>query len=254
MFFSKKFKKFDNINHCFFSKKGGVSQGVYSSLNCGLESGDKKKNVLKNLSIVSTKIGIDAENLYTMNQTHSSKVTVINNGNKHIQRINSDALVTNQKNIAISVLTADCVPVLIYDEINKIIGCIHAGWKGALSGVIENTINEISKIGINGKINVAIGPCISVNNYEIGKKFYLKFIKESKKNEIFFSPTKKNKFLFNLRKYVNSKFEKLEVNHIENIDFDTFSEDKKFFSFRRSNHLGEKDYGRCISVISLIND
>ena len=189
-----------------------------------------------------------------MKQTHSSKVTVVNNTNKHIQRINSDALVTNKKNIAISVLTADCVPVLIYDEVNKTIGCIHAGWKGALSGIIENTINEITKIGINGKINVAIGPCISVNNYEIGKEFYFKFIKESKENENFFLPTKNNKFLFNLRKYVNSKFEKLDLNHIENIDFDTFLEDKNFFSFRRSNLLGEKDYGRCISVISLISD
>ena len=254
MFFSKKFKKFDNINHCFFSKNNGVSQGIYNSLNCGLGSDDKRENILKNLKIVSKKIGISAENLYTMNQTHSSKVTVINNSNKHIQRIDSDALVTNQKNIAISVLTADCVPILIYDEVNQIIGSIHAGWKGAIGGIIENTINEIAKIGINGKINVAIGPCISVNNYEVGKEFYLKFIRKSKKNENFFISIKNNKFLFNLRKYINSKFEMLEVNHIENIDFDTFSEDKNFFSFRRSNHLREKDYGRCISVISLIND
>ena len=254
MFFSKKFEKFDNINHCFFSKNNGVSQGIYNSLNCGLGSDDKKKNVLKNLDIVSKKMGINAENLYTMNQTHSSKVTVINNANKHIQRINSDALVTNKKNIAISVLTADCVPILVYDEVNQIIGSIHAGWKGAIGGIIENTINEIVKIGTNGKINVAIGPCIGVNNYEVGKEFYFKFIKESKKNENFYLPTKNNKFLFNLRKYVNSKFEKLGVNHIENIDFDTFSEDKNFFSFRRSNHVGEKDYGRCISVVRLIND
>jgi YfiH family protein len=254
MFFSKKIKKFKNINHCFFSKKRGVSQGIYNSLNCGLGSGDKKKDVFKNLDIVSKKIGLKSKNLFTMNQTHSNKVVVINDTNKHSQRIDADALITNQKNIGIAVLTADCVPVLIYDEVNKIIGCIHAGWKGALGGIIENTINEIIKIGINGKINVAIGPCIGVNNYEIGKEFYFKFIKESKKNEIFFLPAQNDKFLFNLRKYVNSKFEKLEVNHIENIDFDTFSEDKNFFSFRRSNHVGEKDYGRCISVISLIND
>ncbi len=254
MFLSKKFNSFENIKHCFFSKNNGVSQGIYNSLNCGLGSGDKKENILKNLDIVSKKIGINTKNLYTMNQTHSSKVAIINNANKHIQRINSDALVTDQKNIAISVLTADCVPVLIYDEVNQIIGSIHAGWKGSIGGIIENTINEITKIGINGKINVAIGPCISVNNYEVGEEFYLKFIRESKKNENFFLTTKNNKFFFNLRKYVNSKFEMLEVNHIENIDFDTFSEDKKFFSFRRSNHLGEKDYGRCISVISLIND
>ena len=254
MFFSKKFETFDAINHCFFSKNGGVSQGIYSSLNCGLGSGDERENILKNLDIVSKKIRLSKKSLFTMNQTHSNKVVVINDSNKNIQRVDSDALVTNKKNIAISVLTADCVPVLVYDEVNQIIGSIHAGWRGALNGIIENTLNEITKISRNGKINVAIGPCISVNNYEVGKEFYFNFIKESKKNDFFFIPTKNNKFYFNLRKYINLKFEKLEVNHIENIDFDTFSENKNFFSFRRSQQMGEKDYGRCISVISLIND
>ena len=189
-----------------------------------------------------------------MNQSHSNKVVVINETNKNIQRIDSDALVTNLKNVAISVLTADCVPILIYDEVNQIIGSIHAGWKGAFSGIIENTLHEIVKINGNGKINVAIGPCIGVNNYEVGQEFYVKFIKESKKNENFFSPSPKNKFFFDLRKYINSKFEVLNVNHVENIDFDTFSDDKNFFSFRRSKQADEEDYGRCISVISLIND
>tara|TARA_B110000211_G_scaffold138655_1_gene158533 strand:- start:16 stop:780 length:765 start_codon:yes stop_codon:yes gene_type:complete len=254
MFFSKKFKTFKNIKHCFFSKNGGVSQGIYNSLNCGLGSEDKKKNVLNNLNIVSNKMGVNIENLFTMNQTHSNKVVVIDDTNKHIQRVNSDALVTSQKNITISVLTADCVPVLIYDEVNKIIGSVHAGWKGAAGGIIENTLNEFFKINKNGKINVAIGPCIGVGNYEVGREFYSKFIQLSKKNNNFFIETENNKFFFNLRKYINSKFEDLRVNHVENIDFDTFSENKKFFSFRRSRQVGDKDYGRCISVISLIND
>jgi len=254
MFFSKKFKSFKNIKHCFFSRNEGVSRGIYKSLNCGLGSGDKKENVLENLNIVSKKIGIKTDNLFTMNQTHSNKVVVINDANKHIQKINSDALITNKKNIAISVLTADCVPILIYDETNEIIASVHAGWRGAVSGIIENTIKEIVKISKNSKINVAIGPCINISNYEVGQEFYDKFIQVSQKNENYFLPKKKNKFLFDLRKYVNSKFEKLEVNHIENVGFDTFSEDEKFFSFRRSTLLGENDYGRCISVISLNND
>ena len=254
MFFSKKLKSFNNINHCFFTKNGGVSQGLYSSLNCGLGSDDKKENILKNLDIVSENIGMNTENLFTMNQTHSNKVVVVDSTNKHIKRVSADALVTNQKNIVLSVLTADCVPLLIYDEVNQIIGSVHAGWKGALGGIIENTFNEILKINRNGKINVAIGPCIGVNNYEVGQEFYVKFIKESKKNENFFSPSPKNKFFFDLRKYINSKFEVLNVNHVENIDFDTFSDDKNFFSFRRSKQADEEDYGRCISVISLIND
>ena len=252
MFFSKKLKTFKNINHCFFSKNGGVSQGIYNSLNCGLGSNDKKENVFKNLDIVSQKMGLNNENLLTMNQTHSNNVVVVNNSNKHLKKINSDALVTSQKNIAISVLTADCVPVLIYDEINQIIGSIHAGWRGAFNGIIENTLNEFFKISKNVKINVAIGPCIAVNNYEVGQEFFSMFIYESKNNEKFFLPSKKNKFLFNLREYVNSKFKKFEINHIENINFDTFSEKKNFFSFRRSKKAKEKDYGRCISIISLI--
>ena len=254
MFFSKKLKKFNNINHCFFSRNGGVSQGIYNSLNCGLGSDDKKENILKNLNIVSRKMGLNTENLFTMNQTHSNKVVVINDANKHIRRVNSDALVTNKRDIAISVLTADCVPILIYDEVNKIIASVHAGWKGAIGGIIENTLNEIIKINKNGKINVAIGPCINVNNYEVGLDMYTLFVKKSKNNTKFFIPTKKDKFLFDLREYINSKFKELEIDNVENIDFDTFSENKNFFSFRRSIQEGEKDYGRCISVISLIND
>ena len=254
MFYSKKLNTFNNITHCFFSKNGGVSDEIYNSLNCGLGSDDKKVNVLKNLDIVSKKIGFNSKNLYTMNQTHSNKVVVINDSNKHIQRINADALVTNQKNIAISVLTADCVPILVYDEVNKIIGSIHAGWRGAFDGIIENTFNEIIKINRSGKINVVIGPCIGVNNYEVGQEFYDKFVEKFKKNEKFFISTRKSKFLFNLRKYVNSKFEKLKINCLENIDLDTFSENENFFSFRRSTQKSEKDYGRCISVIGLIND
>ena len=252
MFFSKKFKKFDNINHCFFSKNNGVSQGIYNSLNCGLGSDDKRENILKNLKIVSKKIGISAENLYTMNQTHSSKVTIINNTNKHIQRISSDALITSQKNIAISVLTADCVPILIYEEVYNVVACIHAGWRGAVNGIIRNTFNEIVNMGEKNKIYVAVGPCIGFKNYEVGKELYDEFIKENKKNKIFFHHSKQGKFLFDLRKYVNFKIKEFDVEHVENIDFDTYTEKENLFSFRRSRQLGEKDYGRCISTISLV--
>ena len=143
MYFSKKLNKFTNIKHCFFSKKGGVSKEIYSSLNCGLGSNDKKENILNNLSIVSKKIGVNKDDLFTMNQTHSNKVVMISKNNQNIKRVNADALITNAKNIAISVLTADCVPILIYEHTNHIVACIHAGWKGAVNGIIENTLNQI---------------------------------------------------------------------------------------------------------------
>jgi len=253
MYFSRKFNECSRIKHCFFSKNGGVSKDIYNSLNCGLGSKDKENNVLSNLAIVSEKIGISKNNLFSMNQTHSNKVVTIDENNRNIQRISADALITKIKNIAISVLTADCVPVLIYEEVNHVVACVHAGWRGAVNGIIRNTLNEIVNKSKNNKIYVAVGPCIGVKNYEVGKEFYGEFIKESKKNEIFFFHGKKDKFLFDLRKYVNFKIKEFDIAHIENIDFDTYAEKKNFFSFRRSKKLGEKDYGRCISTISLVN-
>jgi len=253
MYFSKKFDEFNNIKHCFFSKNGGVSRDVYNSLNCGLGSGDIENNVLNNLAIVAEKIGVSKNNLFTMSQTHSNKVVVINENNKNINRINSDALITTNRDIALSVLTADCVPILIYDEVNHIVACIHAGWKGAINGIVKNTLSEIVKMGKNNKIYAVVGPCISFKNYEVGQEFYNEFMKESKKNEIFFFRRQKNKFLFDLRGYVNFKIKEFNIKHLENIDLDTYTEKENFFSFRRSRHLGQKDYGRCISTIGLIN-
>jgi len=253
VYFSKKFSGFDSIKHCFFSKNGGVSRNIYNSLNCGLSSNDNENNVLTNLAIVAKKIGVPKNNLFLMNQTHSNKVVTINENNKNIYRVNSDALITTTKNIAISVLTADCVPVLIYDEVNHIVACVHAGWKGAINGILKNTFSEIFKMGKNNKIYVVVGPCIGATNYEVGKEFYSEFIKENKKNEIFFFRGQKDKFLFDLRSYVNFKIKEFNIEYLENIDLDTYVEKENFFSFRRSIHLGEKDYGRCISTISLIN-
>ncbi|MDA1197690.1 MAG: peptidoglycan editing factor PgeF [Proteobacteria bacterium] len=253
MYFSKKLNEFNYIKHCFFSNKGGVSKGIYSSLNCGLGSKDKKKNVLNNLSIVAKKIGVEKNNLFTMNQTHSNKVVIIDENNQNIKRVNADALITKIKNIAISVLTADCVPILIYEKINQTVACVHAGWKGAINGIIENTINKIIKMNKNNQIYVAIGPCIASKNYEIGNEFYDEFISKNKINKKFFS-SKNNKIFFDLRKYVNSKVAQFDVNYIENINLDTYDKEEIFFSFRRSLKQGKKDYGRCISTIRLIKN
>jgi YfiH family protein len=251
MYFSKKFNEVEKIKHCFFSKNGGVSKDIYSSLNCGLGSSDNEKNILNNLNIVAEKIGVSKNNLLLMNQTHSNKVVTIDENNKNIHRVNADALITKIENIAISVLTADCVPILIYEETNHIIACVHAGWRGAVNGIIKNTLNKIINMNKSNIIHVAVGPCIGVKNYEVSKEFYEKFITINKKNEIFFFQDKKDKFFFDLRKYVNFKIKEFDVKYIDNIDFDTYAEKENFFSFRRSKKLGEIDYGRCISTISL---
>jgi YfiH family protein len=253
MYFSKNLNNFANVKHCFFSKSGGVSKDVYNSLNCGLGSGDDKESVLNNLSIVSKKIGIDKDNLFTMNQTHSNKVVIIDDSNQNSKRVNADALITNIKNITISVLTADCVPVLIYEKINHTVACVHAGWRGAINGIIENTFDHIIRMNKDNNFYVAVGPCIGLKNYEVGKEFYNSFIRENIKNKKFFSLNKDNKIFFDLRKYVNFKINKFDIKNLENIDLDTYAEKEKFFSFRRSRKLKEKDYGRCISTIGLVD-
>ena len=252
MFYSKKLKKFKNIKHCFFSRKGGYSKGIYKSLNCGKGSKDSKKNVYKNLNLVSKKMKIDLNRLSLMHQTHSNKVILITKKNKNLKKFNSDALITKLRGVALGVVTADCVPIILYDIKNQIIGCIHAGWKGASSGIIENTIKKFKKLNSNNKIFASVGPCIGKKSYEVDINFYKKFISKSKKNAVYFSKKNRDKKLFNLRKYVNNKLIKLNVK-VDHVNHDTFKEKSKFFSYRRSQKLGENDYGRCISVISLTN-
>ena len=251
MFYSKKFKKFNNIKHCFFSRRGGFSKGIYQSLNCGKGSKDNKKNVYRNLSLVSKKMKINQERLSLMCQTHSNKAIIINKKNKNSRKFNSDALITKMKGVALGVVTADCVPIILYDIKNQIIGCIHAGWKGASSGIIENTVKKFKKLNSKNKIFASIGPCIGGKSYEVDIDFYKKFILKSKKNAVYFSKKNNNKKLFNLRKYVNDKLIKLNVK-VDHVNHDTFKEKSRFFSYRRSQKLQEKNYGRCISIISLI--
>ena len=160
-------------------------------------------------------------------------------------------MITRNKKIALGVLTADCVPILIYDKRNEIIGCIHAGWKGALSGIIKKTIIKIKKNNLSCDIIASIGPCISTKSYEVDLSFYKKFLAKAKKNKKYFISKNKNKKLFNLRKYVNDKLLELNVK-VDHINKDTYKEKKNFFSYRRASKLKQNDYGRCISTISMI--
>jgi polyphenol oxidase len=252
MFYSKKLKKFNNIKHCFFSRKSGFSKGIYKGLNCGAGSNDSKKNIIKNLNYVSKVFSVRRNNLILMNQTHSNRVIEIKNNNNR-ENIRADAIVTKIKGLALGVVTADCVPIIIYDYNNKIVGCIHAGWKGAISGIIKNTVDKIRKLNTNNNIFAAIGPCIGKSSYEVDLSFYKKFLARSKKNNKYFSDKNKNKNkkLFNLRKFVSDKLIDLKVK-IDHVDHDTYKEKSSFFSYRRSCKLKQSDYGRCISVVSLV--
>ena len=249
MFYSKNLKKYKNIKHCFFSKRKGFSRGIYKSLNCGKGSKDSKKNINKNLNFVSSAMGVTKNKLILMHQTHSNKVVQIKKNNLK-KKIKADAMITSMKNIALGVVTADCVPIILYDAKNDIIGCIHAGWKGAYADIIKNTIDKIKKINSNNKIYASIGPCINQKSYEVDTIFFDKFIKVSKKNRRYFLNKNKNKKLFNLRKFVADKLLRYKVK-VDHVNKDTFTQKSNFFSYRRSTKLDEKDYGRCISTICM---
>jgi YfiH family protein len=248
---SKKISKFKIIKYGFFNRRGGTSKGLYKSLNCGLGSHDKKINVINNLKIVCKKIGVTYKKLVLLNQTHSNKFYFIKNGHNFNKKIKADSLITNVKNIAIGVLTADCVPILIYDKDKDIISAIHAGWKGAYKGIINNTINFFIKNGSNVKSLIAIiGPCISEKNYEVKKNFQGKFIKKNVINKKFFKTTN-NKTYFSLNKYIYSQLRNLGIKNLEVINKDTFDAKNNFFSARRALKNKENDYGRNISIIMI---
>jgi len=242
-------KKYDYISHGFFNKIGGYSNGIYKSLNCGLGSKDKKKNVYKNLRKVCKKIGCNEKNLVLLNQVHSNKIHCIRKITK--KKITGDSLVTSKKNIAIGILTADCAPILIFDPKKKIIAAIHAGWRGAYKRIIHKTIKSLKKKGSKTKDIVAIvGPSIAQKNYEIKKDFLKKFLKQNSKNIIFFRFVKK-KIFFSLSRYIKYQLVNCGVKKIEVINKDTYSEKNNFFSSRRSLKNKNNDYGRNISLIMI---
>ena len=250
MFFSNKLNKFENLKHCFFSRKNGVSNGIYYSLNCGLGSKDDKKNVIQNINIVCKKLNCKKKPIITLNQVHSNKAIYFNNREETKDKIIGDAIVTKLKNIGIAVLTADCIPILFCDPKKKIIACVHAGWKGAINGVIENTIDKFLELNSNKRdLVTAIGPCINHQHYEVGHDFYKKFLAQNKNNERFFIISNNKKYLFDIRNYINTKLIGLGIKNIDHIKMDTFSDKENFFSYRRSKKDNYKDYGRCISVI-----
>jgi len=250
MFFSKKLQKFENVKHCFFSRKNGFSKGNYESLNCGLGSSDRKENVLKNLDSVSKKIGCKNESLITLNQKHTNEVICFNSDSDVKNKLTGDAIVSKIRNIGIGILTADCASILFYDPKNKIVGCSHVGWKGALNGIIKNTVKKFNELNSNNNDLIAVvGPCINKKNYKVKDDFLKKFIDQDKKNEIFFEKISDKNYVFDLRAYINKEISNLNIGNIENIEKDTFSEKDFFYSYRRSRLNKEKDYGRCISVI-----
>ena len=249
---SKKLKKLKDISHGFFNKEGGKSKGIYQSLNCGLGSNDKKKHIKQNLEIVKNKISKKSKKIFLLHQTHSNKFIFVNKNFKiNEKRLKADAVITDQKKLPIGILTADCAPILIYDNISKIAAAIHAGWKGAYKDIISKVIKFMLKKGCKPKnMHAVIGPCITKKNYNVREDFLRKFLKKTKKNIIFFK-TRKKTIYFDLPKYIKSQLKSNKISNIEHINIDTFEAKNKFFSARRSLRLNHADYGRNISIIMI---
>jgi len=230
---------------------GGKSTGIFKSLNCALGSTDNKKNVLKNLETVSNIIKAKPKKIILLNQVHSNKFHYISKHPKLNNKFEGDALITDKRNIPIAVLTADCAPILIYDQSKQMIAAIHAGWKGAYKDIVKKVVKFMIKKGCSSQnITAAIGPCISSINYQVREDFIKKFIKKDKNNIIFFKKIK-NKNYFNLNKYIHFQLQSLNIRKIDIIDKDTFNAKNNFFSARRSISRNECDYGRNISIIMI---
>ena len=250
MFVYKEINKYPHITCAFFTRKKGVSNGVYKSLNCGLNSQDKKSNVLKNRIIALKKIGLNKKNLIIPNQIHSNKIKIVDE-NSINHNIIADGLLTKSNKIVLGILTADCAPIFFFDYKENIISAVHAGWKGARNGIIKNTIKLMLECGskLNNIIS-CIGPCIGKESYKVNNDFFRKFIIENSQNKKFFL-IKKNIMNFNLKYYIIEKIKNCGVKKVLFGSFDTFKDKKNFFSYRRSLMSKEKDYGRCLSVISI---
>lgn len=244
----KALARHDSLTHGFFGRRGGVSSGLYDSLNVGAGSSDGARNISQNRDIVQDTMG--ANHLLSCYQIHSASVLHVTEPFK--KRPEADAMVTTVPGLALCILTADCTPVLFADPDAGIIGAAHAGWKGACADIMLRTVEAMTALGANpANIDAVIGPTIHQPSYEVGPEFRDTFLKTGPSNETFFIGGKGDRFQFDLPGFIESRLETLGLASIETIPHDTCAMEETYFSNRRRNHRGEPDYGRNASVICL---
>ena len=248
-----KSKKLQSVKHGFFGRSGGVSEGIYSSLNLSEKTTDRKANIYANRALVMDKLDISSQKVFFPNQQHTNNVVFIDK-KADFDRLSYepvDAVITNLKGIGIGILTADCSPILAHESESGFILAIHAGWKGALAGVCENALNSLKDLGVDiKKISVAIGPTISTKCYEVKLDYVEAFIKANPYFENFFIK-EDGSYFFDLTLFIESRFNLFGVYDINNLDLCTYENPELFFSNRRAYHKSERDFGRMASIISL---
>jgi hypothetical protein len=241
-----------NIAHGFFTRQGGVSQGVYASLNGGVGSNDDALAVAENRRRMAEYLGV--ADLLVPFQIHSADASIIEKIFTPEHRPRCDALVTNTRGIGLGVTGADCGIVLLADEDAQVIGAAHAGWKGALTGVLEATLTAMEKLGATrGKITAVLGPTIAQKSYEVGPEFFARFVAEDQGYARFFVASPRDKhFLFDLPGLISFRLERARVGAFQNLGLDTYADEARLFSYRRSVHRKEEDYGRLVAAIALV--
>jgi len=252
MFCASTLESCDGIRHGFFTRQGGVSKGVYGSLNCGLGSRDDEENVRQNRSLVAETLGVPPERLLTLYQIHSATAVIVDKPwNGAVSE--ADALITRTPGLAIGALTADCAPVLFCDPEARVIAAAHAGWRGALLGIVEATVASMERLGAKPERVVAvIGPTISQRAYEVGADYVERFLAEEPASSPFFmTDDGSGEPHFDLAGYVAERLARAGVGTVSDLGLCTYCDETRLFSYRRSQHHGEQDYGRQISAIVL---
>ena len=238
------------LRHGFFTRKGGASSGVFSGLNCGLGSSDQSDVVRINRTRAADALGVGPENLVNVHQVHSARVEVVEGPQE--ERPKADGMVTKVPGLALTILTADCQPVLFADRQAGVIGAAHAGWRGALDGVLEETVEQMEALGASRRNIVAvIGPSISQQAYEVGPEFLDDFMADDPDNHRFFANGEGDRYLFDLPSFGLHRLRKAGVGHAEWTRHCTYSDAGRFYSYRRATHAGEADYGRLLAAIRL---
>jgi polyphenol oxidase len=241
------------LSHGFFTRGGGHSTGIFASLNCGYGSGDDPEIVAMNRGVVERALGVADKHLVSAFQVHSPDVIVADKPWDPDARPKVDGLVTRTKGLALGVLTADCGPVLFADSEAGVIGACHAGWKGALTGVTDSTIVAMEKLGAErDRVVAVLGPTISKAAYEVGPEFPAPFLAQDPGHQQFFTAsTKEGHFMFDLPRYILMRLKKSGLKEVHDLALCSYSDEARFFSYRRATHRGEKDYGRLASAIAL---
>ena len=246
------------IEHGFFGRQGGVSEGIYKGLNCGSGSNDTVDKVIENRRIVASYFGQGAGALHSVWQVHSPDCIVVEIGNRKDMQVKpqADAMVTDAPNQILGVLTADCGPILfsgIKQDGSPVVGAAHAGWKGAVGGVLQSTVESMIELGAEiGSIQAAVGPCIGPKSYEVSEAFITPFMEQDEVNEHFFKDAQKaGHLMFDLPGYIASRLAVAGVKDITITGHDTCAHEERFFSYRRKTHRDEPDYGRQISAIMI---